>query len=79
MFLCFCYDPPTKHLYVSIQQYRTKEFVTLDEKEKKKYNNKFIFEMPFPKISRQFQEKIIFPGELKRFRYEEVTSLSFIG
>ena len=35
--------------------------------------------MSFPKIPRQPQEKIIFPRELKRFRYEEVTSLNVIG
>ena len=35
--------------------------------------------MSFPKIPRQLQEEIIFPRELKRFRYEEVTSLNFIG
>ena len=35
--------------------------------------------MSFPKIPRQRQEEIIFPGELKRFRYEEVTSLNVIG
>ena len=33
------------------------EFVTLGEKEKNKYNNKFILEMPFPKMPRQLQEK----------------------
>ena len=31
------------------------------------------------KIPPRLQEEIIFPGELKRFRYEEVTSLNFIG
>ena len=35
--------------------------------------------MSFPKIPCQRQEEIIFPGELKRFRYEEVTSLNVIG
>ena len=35
--------------------------------------------MSFPKIPRQLQEEIIFPRELKRFRYEEVTSLNDIG
>ena len=35
--------------------------------------------MSFPKIPRQFQEEIIFPRELKRFKYEEVTSLNVIG
>ena len=35
--------------------------------------------MSFPKIPRQRQEEIIFPGELKRFRYEEITSLNVIG
>ena len=35
--------------------------------------------MSFPKIPRQLQERIIFPKESKRFRYEEVTSLNFIG
>ena len=35
--------------------------------------------MPFPKIPRQLQEEIIFPRELKRFRYEEVTSLNDTG
>ena len=34
--------------------------------------------MSFPKIPRQRQEEIIFPRELKRFRYEEVTSLNVI-
>ena len=45
----------------------------------KKRKNKFIFEMPFPKIPRQLQEKIIFPRGLKRFRYEEVASLNVIN
>ena len=35
--------------------------------------------MTFPKLPRQLQEETVFPGELKRFRYEEVPSLSFIG
>ena len=35
--------------------------------------------MSFPKIPRQLQEEIIFPRELKRFRYEEVPSLNVIG
>ena len=35
--------------------------------------------MSFPKILPQPQEEIIFPRELKRFRYEEVTSLNVIG
>ena len=35
--------------------------------------------MSFPKIPRQLQEEIIFPRELKRFRYEEVTSLNDTG
>ena len=35
--------------------------------------------MSFPKIPRQLQEETIFPIELKRFRYEEVTSLNVIG
>ena len=35
--------------------------------------------MSFPKIPRQLLEEIIFPKELKRFRYEEVISLNFIG
>ena len=34
--------------------------------------------MPFPKIPRQLQEEIVFPKELQRFRYEEVTILNFI-
>ena len=45
----------------------------------KRYKNKFITEMTFPKLPRQLQEETVFPGELKRFRYEEVPSLSFIG
>ena len=48
------------------------------KKEKKKKKNKFIFEMSFPKIPHQLREEIIFPRELKRFRYEEVTSLNVI-
>ena len=35
--------------------------------------------MSFRKILRQLQEEIFFPRELRRFRYEEVTSLDFIG
>ena len=35
--------------------------------------------MSYPKIPRQLQEEIIFPGELRGFRYEEVTSLNFKG
>ena len=35
--------------------------------------------MSFPKIPHQLQEEIIFPRELKRFRYEEVKSLNVIG
>ena len=35
--------------------------------------------MSSPKIPPQLQEEIIFPGELKRFRYEEVTGLNLIG
>ena len=35
--------------------------------------------MSFPKIPRQLQEEIIFPRELKRFKYEEVTSLNDTG
>ena len=35
--------------------------------------------MSFPKIPRQLQEETIFPIELKRFRYEEVTSLNDTG
>ena len=34
--------------------------------------------MSFPNIPRQLQEEIIFPRELKWFRYEEVTSLNVI-
>ena len=34
--------------------------------------------MSFPNISRQLQEKIIFPRELKWFKYEEVASLNVI-
>ena len=34
--------------------------------------------MSFPNIRRQLQEEIIFPRELKRFKYEEVTSLNII-
>ena len=35
--------------------------------------------MSFQKIPHQLQEEIISPRELKRFRYEEVTSLNVIG
>ena len=35
--------------------------------------------MPLTKIPRQLQEEIIFPRELKGFRYEEVTSWNDIG
>ena len=35
--------------------------------------------MSFPKIPRQLQEEMIFPRELKKFRYEEVKSLNVIG
>ena len=35
--------------------------------------------MSFRKIPRQLQEEIFFPRELRRFRYEEVASLDFIG
>ena len=34
--------------------------------------------MSFPNIPRQLQEEIIFPRELKWFRYEEVTSLNVV-
>ena len=34
--------------------------------------------MSFPKIPHQLQEEIISPRALKRFRYEEVTSLNVI-
>ena len=34
--------------------------------------------MSFPKIPHQLQEEIIFPKELKWFRYEEVASLNVI-
>ena len=35
--------------------------------------------MSFPKILHQLQEEIIFPRELKRFRYEEVTNLNVLS
>ena len=35
--------------------------------------------MSFPKIPRQLQAEINFPGELKRFRFEKTTSLNLIG
>ena len=50
-------------MYVSIQQYRIKEFVTLGEKEKKKYKHKFILEVLFPQVPSQLQKEIFFPGE----------------
>ena len=50
-------------MYVSIQRYRIREFVTLGEKEKMKYKNKYILEMSFQKLPRQFQEEMIFPGQ----------------
>ena len=34
--------------------------------------------MSFPNIPRQLQEEIIFPRELKGFRYKKVTSLNII-
>ena len=67
-----------KYLYLSIQRYRIKELAKYGEKEKNKPNNIFFKKMSFPNIPLQPQEEIIFPKELKWFRYEEVASLNVI-
>ena len=67
-----------KYLYLSIQRYRIKELAKYGEKEKNKQKINFFKKMSFPNIPLQLQEEIIFPKELKWFRYEEVASLNVI-